>query len=121
MKLFIACEDSDRLTGFYYSHNGFWNVARTSKGSKTRIECKNTCTEDCVAFHTYANNWYYTSADHTGNCYHYSDRSDLISATEVISSMAKAYIKCSGRDSRDYCFKLVVLEYHIHSWLNFIK
>ena len=77
--------------GFYYSHDGYWSKGYDVKGSKTKIECANTCLQDCVAFNSYA-------ATGASACYHYSDRSLLISANVRTGSNGKAYIKCLGND-----------------------
>ena len=92
--IFVACENSDGLTGFYYSHDGYWSPGvHTSKGRKTKMECEDTCMGkgSCVAFNTYAN------ATSTGGCYHFSNRADLISSNEL-PNKGKAYIKCLGTD-----------------------
>ena len=91
MQLIIVCEDSDGLTGFYFSHVGQWTGPRKNMGSKTKTECANTCNLGCVAIHTLATN-------STGSCYHYNIRGNLVSANEEIHPEAKAYIKCSGRN-----------------------
>ena len=91
LKLFIECANSDGLMGFYYSHDGFWAKGYTYQGSKTKVECANTCMHDCVGINTYAT----TS---TGNCYHYSKRDKLVSADIKINSGTKAYVKCLGRN-----------------------
>ena len=75
--------------GFYYSHDGYWHADYSSQGSKTKMECANTCMGGCVAILTYAS----TS---TGPCFHYINRADLVSSNEVKAS-AKAYIKCLGK------------------------
>merc|ERR1711953_1119257 len=84
-----GCLNSDGLTGFYHTHAGYWTVGHTSKGIKTRMECANNCTQNCVAFNTHALN---TSSK--GECYHYSNRSGLITENERLSERSKAYIKC---------------------------
>ena len=91
---FVASsENSDGLTGFYYSHDGWWNGGSTNEGYMTKVECANTCMgrASCVAINTYA-----TSS--TGDCWHYSNRSDLVSRNEMINLSTKAYIKCLGTD-----------------------
>merc|ERR1711997_888812 len=49
-----GCPNSDGLTGFYHTHDGYWTKDHTLQGSKTKMECANTCTQNCVAFNTYA-------------------------------------------------------------------
>ena len=94
--LFVAsCENSDGLTGFYYSHDGYWFLpgGSTNEGDMTKVECANTCIKraSCVAINTYA-----TAS--TGRCYHYSNRADFFSSSEWIDPSTKAYIKCLGTD-----------------------
>ena len=99
--LFVACENSDGLMGFYYSHDGYWNIGYTNEGDKTKMECANTCMGmgSCVAINTYA------IAASTGRCYHYSNRSHLISSNERTRVTSKAYIKCLGTDVREHCLQ----------------
>ena len=104
--LFVACENSDGLMGFYYSHNGYWNDGFTYMGTKTRKECANTCMwrGSCVAIHT----WYpYNGTD----CYHYNNRADLVSSNEKIDVLAKAYIRCLGTYVLQHCLKFAELQY----------
>ena len=91
VKLFIECANSDGLTGFYYSHDGYWSIGYESQGSKTKVECADTCIHDCFGINTYAT----TS---TGACYHYKDRDNLVTANMKFRSYTKAYVKCSGRN-----------------------
>ena len=90
--LFVACENSDGLMGFYYSHDGEWND-KTYVGYKTKMQCANTCMErkSCVAI-----TWFFRP--YAGGCFHFSNRADLVSSNEVINLSAKAYIKCLGTD-----------------------
>ena len=91
--LFVACENSDGLMGFYYSHDGYWYGDGTEVGDKTKMQCANTCMGkgSCVAITTFANA---TSVD---ICLHYSNRADLVSSNEG-NAYGKAYIKCLGTD-----------------------
>ena len=92
--LCVACENSDGLMGFHYSHDGFWNYdSNTFEGVISKMECANTCMSkgSCVAITTDA-----TASN--GNCLHYSNRADLFSSNEVIDVLAKSYIKCLGTD-----------------------
>merc|ERR1712241_817892 len=57
-------------------------------GLKTKMECANNCTQNCVAFNTHAN------SSTKGDCWHYYNRSDLITVNERLSERSKAYIKC---------------------------
>ena len=97
--LFVACENSDGLMGFYYSHNGYWNGVFTKEGTKTKMECANTCMSkgSCVAISTYATD-YGSNYKSNGQCLHYSNRADLVSSNEFIYRLANAYIKCLGTD-----------------------
>ena len=96
--LFVACENSDGLMGFYYSHDGYWvagpHVKFNEEGSQTERECANTCMGkgSCVAISTYV------TAASTGGCLHYSNRADLIRSNERTDGSSKAYIKCLGTD-----------------------
>ena len=101
--LFIACQNSHGLAGFYYSHNGFWADGYTWKGWKTKVECANECTKDCVAINTYGT---YTARS---SCFHYSNRADTVPSKKRISSWTKAYIRCLGRNERGHCSKIVAL------------
>ena len=96
------------MTGFYHTHAGYWTVGHTSKGIKTRMECANNCTQNCVAFNTHALN---TSSK--GECYHYSNRSGLITENERLSERSKAYIKCLGNNEWRHSFKLCDLPYYV--------
>ena len=92
--MFSGCDDSDGLTGFHYSHDGYWNsLASTYEGIISKMECANTCMSkgSCVAISTYA-----TASN--GHCLHYSNRADLVSSNELIDVLAKSYIKCLGTD-----------------------
>ena len=85
----LVCMNSDELTGFDLSHNGYWSHGRTSKGSKNVKECALSCLQDCVAFET--------SATSAHSCFHYQNRNDTINANARYDSAIKAYIKCAGR------------------------
>ena len=102
IKLFIACPNSDGLTGFYYSHHGFWASGYTWKGWKTKAECARTCTQSCIAINTYAITW----SRYKASCFHYRNRADTVPLKKRISSWTKAYIRCLGRNERGHCSKL---------------
>ena len=91
--LFLACENSDGLMGFYYSHQGKWKGVSTFEGYTTdRMECANTCMlkGNCVGIHT-------RETLKTIHCYHYSNRADLVNSNEEMENEhQKAYIKCLG-------------------------
>ena len=89
LMLLLVCMNSDELTGFDLSHNGYWSHGRTYQGPKSAMECALSCLQDCVAFETTA-----TSAH---NCFHYKNRNDVINANARYDSAIKAYIKCAGR------------------------
>ena len=97
--LFVACENSDGLMGFYYSHDGGWNGRNEYyEGYITKMECANTCMgrEGCVGISTHA-----TTSN--GQCWYYIDRADLVSSNEDTDTgqlgTAKAYIKCFCTDA----------------------
>merc|ERR1711874_514796 len=121
-----GCPNSDGLTGFYHTHDGYWTKDHTLQGSKTKMECANTCTQNCVAFNTYATEEQEQEGEEEeeedddeeegakegeqkekeatsskGDCYHYSNRSSLITANERQWAVSKAYIKCLGCDCKD--------------------
>merc|ERR1711936_862782 len=81
-----GCPNSDGLRGFYKTHDGYWTKGHTFEGTKTKMECVNTCTQNCVAITTYDD----------GDCYHYRNRASLINANERQWDGSKAYIKCLG-------------------------
>ena len=109
IKLFIACQNSDGLTGFYYSHHGFWASGYTWKGWKTKAECARTCTQSCIAINTYAITW----SRYKASCFHYRNRADTVPPKKRISSWTKAYIRCLGRNERGHCSKIAVS----YSWI----
>ena len=91
----------DGLRGFYKTHDGYWTKGHTFEGKKeTMLECANTCTQNCVAINSYAN----------GDCYHYSNRSVLVTANERQWDGTKAYIKCLGNNEWGHSFKLCDLQ-----------
>ena len=90
INLFVGCEDSDGLTGFHYSHDGYWAVGYMYSGKKTLIECASTCMQDCFGICAYEPFNY----DRV-YCYHYSNVVELVSANVRPNSGYKAYIKCS--------------------------
>ena len=88
--LLLVGMNSDELTGFDLSHNGYWSQGRTYQGSKVAMECALSCLQDCVAFET-------TSSTLARNCFHYKNEKDVINANVRYDSALKAYIKCAGR------------------------
>ena len=94
--LFVACENSDGLMDFNYSHDGYWLGHGTYKDVTTKMECANTCMkryeEDggCLAISFY-------STTTTSYCYHYS-YGQFIQSNKMISTLEKAYAKCLGTD-----------------------
>ena len=93
--MFIECSNSDGLTGFDYSHDGYWSIGHELQGSKTKVECADTCIHDCFGIHTY--DITSTNSLHK-TCYHYKDRANLVKPNMIFDSNAKAYVKCSGRN-----------------------
>merc|ERR1711936_544952 len=89
----IGCQNSDGLKGFYHTHDGYWTEGNTIQGSKTMMECANSCTQNCVAFTTYA------TSSKKGDCYHYTNRSVLVTANERRWNGTKAYVKCLGNST----------------------
>merc|ERR1711936_935593 len=88
-----GCQNSDGLKGFYHTHDGYWTEGHTIQGSKTMMECANSCTQNCVAFNTYA------TSSKKGDCYHYTNRSGLVTANERQWAGTKAYLKCLGNST----------------------
>ena len=108
------------------------------------MECANTCTQNCVAFNTYATEEQEQEGEEEkeeeeeedddeeegakegeqkekeatsskGDCYHYSNRSSLITANERQWAVSKAYIKCLGNNEWWHSFKLCDLPYYKYS------
>ena len=85
MKLFLECKNSDGLTGFNYSHAGWWKEYEFF-GETTSLECAKACMQGCVAIDT----------DATA-CFHYKNKEDITDANKVPNPDGlhyKAYIKC---------------------------
>ena len=91
IKLIIGCANSDGLIGFGYSHDGYWNDNYKAKGSRTLLECADTCLQDCVAI-------IFAIIFDDNFCLHYSYKADISSANVEFSSDYKAYIKCPGNN-----------------------
>merc|ERR1711936_966444 len=89
----IGCQNSDGLKGFYHSHDGYWTEGHTLQGKKTTMECANSCTQNCVAINTYA------TSSKKGDCYHYTNRTGLVTANERQWDGTRAYIKCLGNST----------------------
>ena len=112
------------------------------------MECANTCTQNCVAFNTYATEEQEQEGEEEeeeeedddedeeegakegeqkekeatsskGDCYHYSNRSGLITVNERLSQRSKAYIKCLGNNEWRHSFKLCDLPYYFYNKFNF--
>ena len=75
--------NSNGLTGFNYSHAGWWKAPNDWFGEATPSECANACMEGCVAIDVGA-----------GDCYHYKNKEDINDANKVLYDGWKAYIKC---------------------------
>merc|ERR1711936_385695 len=89
----IGCQNSDGLRGFYHTHDGYWTEGHTLQGKKTTMECANSCTQNCVAINTYA------TSSKKGDCYHYTNRTGLVTANERQWAGTKAYLKCLGNST----------------------
>ena len=94
---FTGCEHSDSLRGFYYSHDGYWTGEGAHKRAKSRKECAKLCKQGCVGISTSATE-FGRDIETRPHCFHYSNRSDLVSTNEKNTSIKKAYIKCIGRN-----------------------
>merc|ERR1711936_228350 len=57
------------------------------------MECANSCTQNCVAINTYATSF------KKGDCYHYTNRTGLVTANERQWDGTRAYIKCLGNST----------------------
>merc|ERR1711936_1562479 len=88
-----GCPNSDGLTGFYHTHDGYWTKDHTFEGTKTKMECANSCTQNCVAINTYA------TSSKKGDCYRYTNRTGLVTANERQWDGTRAYIKCLGNST----------------------
>ena len=89
-KLVLECKNSDGLTGFNYSHAGYWK-AYVYFGQTTSLECANACMQGCVAIEVFA------TASMAQKCYHYKNKEDITDANKVPDNdgiHSKAYIKC---------------------------
>ena len=85
------------MTGFHYSHDGYWERGYIYSGYKTLIECASTCMQDCFGIFAYVEYvGMFGNYDGPVYCYHYSNVVDLVSANvRLKDSRYKAYIKCS--------------------------
>ena len=92
----IACLNSDGLSNFEFSHDGFWHgqmpdMSRVGKRNRVS-KCAEDCNKDktCVAIN------YYHSGNLEKECYHYH-KSSLIKISNKKEKMgSKAYIRCQG-------------------------
>ena len=87
----LECKNSDGLTGFNYSHVGWWNADNMWFGKVTPLECANACMQGCVAINTYDN-----SVNIKQLCYHYTNKEDTTDANKMLVDEYPwlAYIKC---------------------------
>ena len=85
MKLVLECKDSDGLTGFNYSHDGYWKTGYHFFEETTPLECANACMEECVAIDSRVGG---------GACFHYKNKEDITDANKVLHDGIRAYIKC---------------------------
>ena len=81
----LVCMNSDELTGFDLSHNGYWIDGKTYQKPQSAKECASSCLHDCVAI-----------ATSPSECSHYKDKNDVIDGNDRYDSNFKAYIKCAG-------------------------
>ena len=83
----LACQNSDGLTQFTWSHEGYWQSDMAGHAKKDTIfECAETCLEDdeCVAIS------YYPGSQ---ECHYWND---IDGSNTIKRSEFKAYIRCSG-------------------------
>ena len=81
------CRNSDGLTGYTFSHEGFFKTRYVSSSIKNNAtDCADDCDDDdkCVAF-----NYEYDGSNH---CYTYHTLSERI----YDKGTNKAYVKCFG-------------------------
>ena len=93
IKLFLECNNSDGLTGFDYSHDGWWYASGMLPvdGARTSLECANACMQGCFAIDTDA------TASIAKTCFHYTNKEELTDDNKRPSFAGehfKAYIKC---------------------------
>ena len=84
----LGCRNSDGLSQFTWSHDGYWQTSKAIGIGKTgtSFECAEACLkdDDCVAMNYYSVSQY---------CFHYTD---VNSADIRQQSDGKAYIRCPG-------------------------
>ena len=68
------------------------------------MECANSCTQNCVAINTYA------TSSKKGDCYHYTNRTGLVTANERQWDESRAYLKCLGKNECGHSCKLCDLQ-----------
>ena len=97
MIIFVACPNSDGLSKFAWSHDGFWTPGGTLNGfKKSASKCAEACVKDnaCVAIN------YHHSGTSPKACNHYYDRTSLNDRNqknnEFTKPYMKSYIKCQG-------------------------
>ena len=87
--LSLGCMNSNGVTGFDYSHNGYWSTGYSHKGYNTKAECAALCLGEtsCVAINTYG-------LSSAGSCYTYNNVASLIDTNKRTYSRTEAYVKC---------------------------
>ena len=93
-----ACRNSDGLSQFNWSHDGYWHEAGASfMGKKDTVsECAEACIQDdkCVAFNHHWN------GARRKDCVHYQNIDKIIDDNKIVSefsvSVSRAYIRCQG-------------------------
>ena len=95
--MILACPNSDGLSQFMWSHDGFWFKGGALVGKKdTDSKCAEDCIEDdkCVAIN------YYHSGIKKEECYIYYGRANLNKGNQIANShtktRTKAYVRCQG-------------------------
>ena len=84
--IFLDCYDSDGLTGYGFSHEGFWSGGYELKRAYDAYECADLCDKDneCIAF-----------------SYRYGDNKQCIGYKSLglvaeLPGISRAYVKCVG-------------------------
>ena len=89
----LGCLNTDGLTGYSFSHEGFWSNGSVPKGMKESAKkCADECDQEnkCIAF-----NYRYhddNADDNNDNCYVYHS----LGSKEFDTGFSRAYDKCTG-------------------------
>ena len=95
--LVLACPNSDGLSNFMWSHNGYWGLGGTLVGKNyTVAECAEACIahDKCIAF-----SYNSQQGKMKNHCYHYYDKNYLNDENMNTRAHIKAYIRCQGTES----------------------